>query len=67
MIMGPLEQIAPKRTHDHETSLGEGAGLIKDGHTCQVFERDADDTRKIGYYLQMNADGCATTCTRSCG
>ena len=32
-------------------------GLIKDGHTCEVFERDADDSRKIGYYLHMNADG----------
>src|SRR6202034_718249 len=32
-------------------------GLLKDGHTCEVFERDADDSRKIGYYLHMNADG----------
>jgi len=24
---------------------------------CEVFERDADDSRKIGYYLHMNADG----------
>jgi 2-polyprenyl-6-methoxyphenol hydroxylase-like FAD-dependent oxidoreductase len=32
-------------------------GLIKDGHTCEVFERDADDSRKIGYYLHVNADG----------
>lgn len=32
-------------------------GLVKDGHTVQVFERDADDSRKIGYYLHMNADG----------
>jgi 2-polyprenyl-6-methoxyphenol hydroxylase-like FAD-dependent oxidoreductase len=32
-------------------------GLMKDGHTCEVFERDADDSRKIGYYLHLNADG----------
>ena len=32
-------------------------GLIKDGHTCEVFERDADLTRKRGYYLHMNGDG----------
>jgi 2-polyprenyl-6-methoxyphenol hydroxylase-like FAD-dependent oxidoreductase len=25
-------------------------GLIKDGHTCEVFERDADLTRRRGYY-----------------
>jgi 2-polyprenyl-6-methoxyphenol hydroxylase-like FAD-dependent oxidoreductase len=32
-------------------------GLIKDGHTCEVFERDADLSRKTGYYLHMNGDG----------
>ena len=32
-------------------------GLLKDGHTCEVFERDADLSRKRGYYLHMNADG----------
>ena len=32
-------------------------GLIKDGHTCEVFERDADLSRKRGYYLHMNGDG----------
>jgi 2-polyprenyl-6-methoxyphenol hydroxylase-like FAD-dependent oxidoreductase len=32
-------------------------GLIKDGHTCEVFERDADLTRRRGYYLHMNGDG----------
>jgi 2-polyprenyl-6-methoxyphenol hydroxylase-like FAD-dependent oxidoreductase len=32
-------------------------GLIKDGHTCTVFERDADLSRKRGYYLHMNGDG----------
>jgi 2-polyprenyl-6-methoxyphenol hydroxylase-like FAD-dependent oxidoreductase len=32
-------------------------GLLKDGHTCAVFERDADLSRKRGYYLHMNADG----------
>ena len=39
------------------SGLALAQGLIKDGHTCQVFERDADDSRKIGYYLHMNADG----------
>ena len=39
------------------SGLALAQGLIKDGHTCEVFERDADDTRKIGYYLHMNADG----------
>jgi 2-polyprenyl-6-methoxyphenol hydroxylase-like FAD-dependent oxidoreductase len=32
-------------------------GLLKEGHTCEVFERDPDDSRQIGYYLTMNADG----------
>jgi 2-polyprenyl-6-methoxyphenol hydroxylase-like FAD-dependent oxidoreductase len=32
-------------------------GLLKDGHTCTVFERDADLSRKRGYYLHMNGDG----------
>jgi 2-polyprenyl-6-methoxyphenol hydroxylase-like FAD-dependent oxidoreductase len=32
-------------------------GLIKEGHTCEVFERDADLNRKAGYLLHMNADG----------
>jgi 2-polyprenyl-6-methoxyphenol hydroxylase-like FAD-dependent oxidoreductase len=39
------------------SGLALAQGLIKDGHTCDVFERDADDARKIGYYLHMNADG----------
>jgi 2-polyprenyl-6-methoxyphenol hydroxylase-like FAD-dependent oxidoreductase len=39
------------------SGLALAQGLRKDGHTCEVFERDADDTRKIGYYLHMNADG----------
>jgi 2-polyprenyl-6-methoxyphenol hydroxylase-like FAD-dependent oxidoreductase len=39
------------------SGLALAQGLIKDGHTCTVFERDADDSRKIGYYLHMNADG----------
>ncbi len=33
--------------------------LIKDGHTCEVFARDADLSRKRGYYLHMNGDGGA--------
>jgi 2-polyprenyl-6-methoxyphenol hydroxylase-like FAD-dependent oxidoreductase len=32
-------------------------GLIKDGHQVDLYERDADQSRKIGYYLHMNADG----------
>ena len=32
-------------------------GLRKDGHTVDLFERDADQRRKIGYYLNVNADG----------
>jgi 2-polyprenyl-6-methoxyphenol hydroxylase-like FAD-dependent oxidoreductase len=39
------------------SGLALAQGLIKDGHTCEVFERDADDSRKIGYYLHVNADG----------
>jgi len=39
------------------SGLALAQGLRKDGHTCEVFERDADDSRKIGYYLHMNADG----------
>ncbi|CAN5344514.1 FAD-dependent monooxygenase [soil metagenome] len=30
--------------------------LIKDGHSCEVFERDADP-RRSGYYLNINGDG----------
>ncbi|WP_375479030.1 FAD-dependent oxidoreductase [uncultured Jatrophihabitans sp.] len=32
-------------------------GLLKDGLTCEVFERDADLSRKTGYMLHMNAFG----------
>jgi 2-polyprenyl-6-methoxyphenol hydroxylase-like FAD-dependent oxidoreductase len=32
-------------------------GLLKDGHDVDLYERDADQSRKIGYYLHMNADG----------
>jgi len=32
-------------------------GLRKDGHTVDVFERDADLNRKQGYYLHMNPFG----------
>ena len=31
-------------------------GLLKDGNTCEVFERDADP-RRSGYYLNINGDG----------
>jgi salicylate hydroxylase len=32
-------------------------GLIKDGHTVEVFERDTGVGRRQGYYLTMNGDG----------
>lgn len=32
-------------------------GLRKAGHTCAVYERDADLSRKVGYRLHMSADG----------
>jgi 2-polyprenyl-6-methoxyphenol hydroxylase-like FAD-dependent oxidoreductase len=32
-------------------------GLLREGHTCEVFERDADLSRKAGYLLHVNADG----------
>ena len=32
-------------------------GLLKSGHTVEVFERDADLDRKQGYYLHFNAIG----------
>lgn len=32
-------------------------GLRKDGHSCQVFERDADLSRKTGYLLHVNPYG----------
>jgi 2-polyprenyl-6-methoxyphenol hydroxylase-like FAD-dependent oxidoreductase len=31
-------------------------GVLKDGNTCEVFERDADP-RRSGYYLNINGDG----------
>ena len=51
------------------SGLALAQGLIKDGHTCEVFERDADDSRKIGYYLHMNAAAarpCAAACRKTC-
>ena len=32
-------------------------GLIKDGHTVEVFERDDGIGQRQGYYLTMNGDG----------
>ncbi len=32
-------------------------GLLKAGHTCEVFERDDDSARRGGYALNINADG----------
>lgn len=37
--------------------LATAQGLLKAGHTVEVFERDADLNRKQGYYLHMNALG----------
>jgi salicylate hydroxylase len=32
-------------------------GLVKDGHTVEVFERDVGVGKRQGYYLTMNGDG----------
>src|SRR6478672_4445383 len=32
-------------------------GLLKEGHTVDVFERDPDLSRKAGYLLHVNGDG----------
>ncbi|WP_426592391.1 FAD-dependent oxidoreductase [Cellulomonas sp. McL0617] len=37
--------------------LATAQGLLKSGHTVEVFERDADLDRKQGYYLHFNAIG----------
>ena len=34
--------------------LATAQGLLKSGHTVEVFERDADLNRKQGYYLHIN-------------
>jgi 2-polyprenyl-6-methoxyphenol hydroxylase-like FAD-dependent oxidoreductase len=39
------------------SGLAVAQGLVKHGHTVEVFERDADLNRKQGYYLHMNAFG----------
>lgn len=39
------------------SGLALAQGLRKDGHSCQVFERDADLSRKTGYLLHMNPYG----------
>jgi 2-polyprenyl-6-methoxyphenol hydroxylase-like FAD-dependent oxidoreductase len=39
------------------SGLALAQGLLKDGHRVDLYERDADQSRKIGYYLHMNADG----------
>jgi 2-polyprenyl-6-methoxyphenol hydroxylase-like FAD-dependent oxidoreductase len=39
------------------SGLALAQGLRKDGHRVDLYERDADQSRKIGYYLHMNADG----------
>jgi 2-polyprenyl-6-methoxyphenol hydroxylase-like FAD-dependent oxidoreductase len=39
------------------SGLAVAQGLVKNGHTVQVFERDRDLNRKQGYYLHMNAFG----------
>jgi 2-polyprenyl-6-methoxyphenol hydroxylase-like FAD-dependent oxidoreductase len=37
--------------------LATAQGLLKSGHTVEVFERDADLNRKQGYYLHFNGIG----------
>jgi 2-polyprenyl-6-methoxyphenol hydroxylase-like FAD-dependent oxidoreductase len=37
--------------------LAVAQGLVKNGHTVEIFERDRDLNRKQGYYLHMNAFG----------
>ncbi|UQX87416.1 FAD-dependent monooxygenase [Jatrophihabitans telluris] len=37
--------------------LATAQGLLKSGHSVEVFERDADLDRKQGYYLHFNAIG----------
>jgi 2-polyprenyl-6-methoxyphenol hydroxylase-like FAD-dependent oxidoreductase len=39
------------------SGLALAQGLRKDGHTCQVFEREADLRSRGGYLLHMNAYG----------
>jgi 2-polyprenyl-6-methoxyphenol hydroxylase-like FAD-dependent oxidoreductase len=39
------------------SGLALAQGLVKNGHTVRVFERDRDLNRKQGYYLHMNAFG----------
>jgi 2-polyprenyl-6-methoxyphenol hydroxylase-like FAD-dependent oxidoreductase len=39
------------------SGLALAQGLLKSGHTVEVFERDADLNRKQGYYLHFNAIG----------
>src|SRR4051794_5944699 len=39
------------------SGLALAQGLIKNGHTVDVFERDPDFSRKTGYMLHMNAFG----------
>lgn len=39
------------------SGLAVAQGLLKAGHTVEVFERDADLDRKQGYYLHFNAIG----------
>ena len=39
------------------SGLALAQGLVKSGHTVEVFERDADLDRKQGYYLHFNPIG----------
>jgi 2-polyprenyl-6-methoxyphenol hydroxylase-like FAD-dependent oxidoreductase len=39
------------------SGLAVAQGLVKNGHTVEVFERDPDLDRKQGYYLHMNPYG----------
>jgi 2-polyprenyl-6-methoxyphenol hydroxylase-like FAD-dependent oxidoreductase len=40
--------------------LAVAQGMVKNGHTVEVFERDSDLDRKQGYYLHMNPYGGET-------
>jgi 2-polyprenyl-6-methoxyphenol hydroxylase-like FAD-dependent oxidoreductase len=39
------------------SGLATAQGVLKSGHTVEVFERDTDLDRKQGYYLHLNALG----------
>ena len=48
------------------SGLALAQGLLKSGHTVEVFERDADLNRKQGYYLHFNAHRRQGAAPRAC-